>query len=300
MSRTPAPATPETGTASKGISTARRVSRLPIDRQRAEFLRSCRARIKPADLGLPAPQRKRTEGLRREDVAALSGVSVAWYTWLEQGREMRVSDEVLERICHTFRLSEDERTYLFTLVQHRPPRLHHVPGFEAPDELLRMIEAVAMPAILLNIRWDVLAWNQLNSIFLRDYSSIPPAERNLAELLFTRPSYHRNPTDFDEMARRVLAKLRVDYSNSGNDPKFEALIRRLETASPIFRRMWRTPEINVKSYGLHQYQHERFGELVFEHTSYEPAGHPTLRVVLCTPADARTKEAVDRARVGGG
>src|SRR5215471_18637596 len=95
-------------------------TRVPIDRQRAEFLRSCRARINPADLGLPVPQRKRTEGLRREDVASLSGVSVSWYTWLEQGRDMRVSDEVLERISQTFKLSEDERIYLFSLAKHRP------------------------------------------------------------------------------------------------------------------------------------------------------------------------------------
>jgi len=95
----------ETGIPSTSIGNTRKISRLPVDRQRAEFLRSCRARIKPSDLGLPVPQRKRTDGLRREDVAALSGVSVSWYTWLEQGREMRVSDEVLERICQTFRLS---------------------------------------------------------------------------------------------------------------------------------------------------------------------------------------------------
>ena len=273
----------------------RRVSRLPIDRQRAEFLRSCRARIKPADLGLPAPQRKRTEGLRREDVAALSGVSVAWYTWLEQGREMRVSDEVLERICHTFRLTDDERSYLFTLVQHRPPRLQNETGAEAPPELVRALEAVGVPALLLNLRWDVLAWNRLNALFFRDYSDVPAGERNLAELLFTRPSYYKDPADFDDMARRVLAKLRVDYSNSDSDPKFEALVRRLETHSPTFRRMWRTPEINVKSYGIHRFLHDRMGEVAFENTSYQPAGHPALRVVLCAPADERTRRLVAEA-----
>src|SRR5690348_7959068 len=109
---------PEAMTRNPGTANTRKNSRLPIDQQRAEFLRSCRARIKPSDLGLPVPQRKRTDGLRREDVAALSGVSVSWYTWLEQGRDMRVSDDVLERICQTFRLSEDERVYLFSLVQH--------------------------------------------------------------------------------------------------------------------------------------------------------------------------------------
>jgi transcriptional regulator with XRE-family HTH domain len=296
MEHTPVVATAQAVSADRSIGGTRKVSRLPIDRQRAEFLRSCRARIKPADLGLPAPQRKRTEGLRREDVAALSGVSVAWYTWLEQGREMRVSDEVLERICHTFRLSGDERTYLFTLVQHRPPRLHQEAGFEAPAELVRMIESVALPAVVLNIRWDVLAWNHLNSVFFRDYGLLAPAERNLVELLFTRPSYYKDPADFDDMARRVLAKLRVDYSNSDSDPRFEALVRRMETLSPTFRRMWRTPEINVRSYGIHRFIHDTQGEVSFENTSYEPAGHPMLRVVLCTPADESTRLALTRAR----
>jgi transcriptional regulator with XRE-family HTH domain len=285
---------PETMTLSPGSANNRKNSRLPIDRQRAEFLRSCRARIKPSDLGLPLPQRRRTEGLRREDVAALSGVSVSWYTWLEQGRDMRVSDEVLERICHTFRLSEDERIYLFSLVQHRPPRLHRDLRFEAPLEIVRMINGVTAPAVVMNLRWDVLAWNQLNSIFFRDYGTTPASERNLVEILFTRPSYYEDPQEFENMARRVLAKLRVDYSKSGDDPRFESLIRRLNTVSPLFRRLWRTPEINVRSYGIHRFRHPRYGELAFEHTSYVPDGHPTVRVVICMPNDAATKQAVAR------
>jgi len=282
----------ETGTLNPGTANTRRVSALPLDRQRAEFLRSCRARIKPADLGLPVPQRKRTGGLRREDVAALSGVSVSWYTWLEQGRGMRVSDEVLERISRTFRLSQDERVYLFSLVQHRPPRLHRDAHFEAPPEIARMINGVAAPAVVMNLRWDVLAWNRLNSLFFRDYSATPPSKRNLAEILFTEPRYLQDPTEFEGMARRVLAKLRVDYSKAGNDPRFESLIRRLGTVSPLFRRIWRTPEINVRSYGLHRFRHAQYGELSFEHTSYVPDGHPTVRVVVCMPEDAVTKKAV--------
>jgi transcriptional regulator with XRE-family HTH domain len=279
-----------------GVANTRKSGRQPIDRQRAEFLRSCRARIKPSDLGLPLPQRKRTDGLRREDVAALSGVSVSWYTWLEQGRDMRVSDEVLERICHTFRLTEDERIYLFSLVQHRPPRLHRDAHFEAPAEIVRMITGVAAPAVIMNLRWDVLAWNRLNSIFFRDYASVPPAERNLVEILFTRSSYHEDPVEFEKLARRVLAKLRVDYSKSGDDPKFEALVRRLESQSPVFRRMWREPEINVRSYGMHVFRHPQYGDLSFEHTSYVPDGHPTVRVVICMPNDAATRQAVAKAQ----
>ncbi len=278
-----------------GVTNTRKVSRLPIDRQRADFLRSCRARIKPAELGLPSPQRRRTEGLRREDVAALSGVSVAWYTWLEQGRAMRVSDEVLERICHTFRLTSDEREYLFSLVQHRSPRLQHESQVEAPEELSRMLQSVAVPALLMNLRWDVLGWNELNTRIFRDYAVLPAGERNLVDLLFTRPSYYKNPDDFEAMARRVLAKLRVDFSKSTEDPKFEAMIRRLDASSPVFRRIWRTPEINVRSYGVHRFLHPAYGELSFEHTTFVPDGHPTLRVVLCTPVDAATRGAIAAA-----
>jgi len=272
----------------------RKRSRAPIDGQRGEFLRSCRARIKPGELGLPVPQRKRTEGLRREDVAALSGVSVSWYTWLEQGRDMRVSDEVLERICHTFRLSADERIYLFSLVQHRPPRLPREEGVDAPPEIVRMIHGVAAPAVVMNLRWDVLAWNRLNALIFRDYAQLPPGERNLAEILFTRPSHYEDPALFEDMARRMLAKLRVDYSRANDDPRFDALIRRLNTISPVFRRIWRTPEINVRSYGNHRFRHAEYGELAFEHTSYVPDGHPCIRVVICMPDDEATRQTVGR------
>jgi transcriptional regulator with XRE-family HTH domain len=276
------------------IANTKKSLRQPIDRQRAEFLRSCRARIKPADLGLPEPQRKRTEGLRREDVAALSGVSVAWYTWLEQGREMRVSDEVLERISHTFRLTGDERTYLFSLVQHRPPRLHHDKHFDLPPEILHLVNGVAVPAIAMNLRWDVLAWNDLNTLVFRDYSILPVAERNLIELLFTGPSYHKDPQQLENMQRRILAKLRVDFSTFGEDPKFEALIRKMESASPMFHRMWRNPDINVGSYGINRFVHERYGELAFEHTSCVADGHPTIRVVICMPSDVATRKVLAR------
>lgn len=275
-----------------GNTTSRKRLRSPIDHQRAEFLRRCRARIKPSDLGLPEPQRRRTAGLRREDVAALSGVSASWYTWLEQGREMRVSDDVLERLCQTFRLSEDERIYLYSLVQHRLPRPQPEAQPEAPPEVVRMINALVVPAIALNLRWDVLAWNPINRLIFRDYGAIPIAERNLLEILFTRPVHHMSPPQFENMARRLVARLRFDYSKCADDPKFEALVRRLSTVSPLFSRLWRSPDFTLRSYGLHRFTHPRYGELAFEHTSCVPDGHPTIRVVICTPENAAAKRAV--------
>lgn len=269
---------------------------LPMAQQRSEFLRNCRARIQPADIGLPEPQRRRTRGLRREDVAALSGVSVAWYTWLEQGREIRVSDDVLERICNTFRLNEDERTYLFTLVQNRPPKPAAQNSTEVEPSLARLIDTVDLPAVLCNLRWDVLYWNGLQSGLYRDYGNLPPARRNLIELLFDGRTADNTDEGFLQMMRRVLAKLRVDYSRCGNDPQFEALVRHMEASSALFRSIWRTPEINVRSYGLHRLVHPRFGPLTFEHTSYFPEGHPTQRLVLCRPADEVTWQALAAVR----
>src|SRR5262245_29035017 len=192
--------------------TTRKRLHSPVDRQRAEFLRSCRARIDPAELGLPRSRIKRTEGLRREDVASLSGVSACWYAWLEQGRDMRVSDEVLERLSDTLRLSDDERVYLFSLVQHRAPRVRGDAQEEAPADVVRLINALSVPAIAMNLRWDVLAWNRLNSKIYRDYATIPLEERNLLEILLAQPVRHLNPKALESTARRLIARLRFDRS----------------------------------------------------------------------------------------
>jgi transcriptional regulator with XRE-family HTH domain len=287
--------TPRRVTRGKSGGSTRKRLRTAVDNQRSEFLRNCRARIKPADLGLPEAKRKRTDGLRREDVAALSGVSASWYTWLEQGRDMRVSDEVLERLCQTFRLSEDERIYLFSLVQQRLPRVRRDARPEAPPEIVRMINSLSTPAIAMNLRWDVLAWNRINSMIFRDYNEFPVAERNLLHILFTRPVCHMSTPQFENMAQRLVARLRFDYSKCADDPRFEALVRRLNTASPLFNRLWRIPEFTLRSYGMHRFTHPRYGELAFEHNSCVPDGHPHIRVVICTPDNAAAKRAIAQA-----
>src|SRR5262249_38726773 len=145
----------EAGSFNTGTANTRKTGRLPIDRQRAEFLRSCRARIKPSDLGLPLPQRKRTDGLRREDVAALSGVSVSWNGGPEGGGDRGVQEGVREQIAHPSGRREEGGFYFSSLAHPRPPRLHKDSRFEAPAEIVRMINGVAAPAVVMNLRWDV-------------------------------------------------------------------------------------------------------------------------------------------------
>lgn len=266
--------------------------------QLSQFLKSCRARISPADVGLPEPDRRRTPGLRREDVAALSGVSVTWYTWLEQGREVRVSAAVLERISATLRLSSDEREYLFEMAQNRPPPL--VPGHveEVSPSVRRMLDALAIPALVMTMRWDVVAWNDMVTKCFRDYSALPPEQRNLLKILFTSPDYQTDAEEYEAMARRLLAKLRVDYSQFPEDPGLEALISELSDSCPIFRKLWGSPEVSGRSEGVNVIRHPRLGGISFEHTSYVPEGTPTLRVVIFAPKDADSAAKVERLAKG--
>jgi len=260
-------------------------------RQLIEFLKGCRARLTPAEVGLPDTTRRRTPGLRREDVAALAGVSVTWYTWLEQGRDIQVSADVLERICTTLRMSADEREYLFALVQHRaaPPVSSRPDAVSEP--LARMLDAIAVPAIVMTARWDVIAWNGLAQRVFRDYSQIPPERRNLLRILLVEDrGYQKDTAAYEAMARRVLAKFRIDYSQTPDDPAFERLITELSVDCPLFRTLWSRPEVIGRSEAVAF--HPQSGGMTFEHSSYVPEGSPSLRLLIFTPHDEASAKRV--------
>ena len=262
--------------------------------QLAEFLKSCRARITPADVGLPASGRRRTPGLRREDVAALAGLSATWYTWLEQGRDVRASDRILEALSRTLRLSVEERDYLFALAQHRPAPLLATSSPELNPAVRRTLDALRIPALVITPRWDVVYWNRMSTLTFRDYADLPPDGRNLIKVLLTNPVFQENPDDFEVMARRILAKLRVDYSQAAGDPQFDVLIDELTELSPAFRRLWPSPEIVGHSEGVHVFIHPRVGGITLEHTSYVVEGAPALRVVLFAPNDPESAVKMER------
>ncbi|MGD2168320.1 MAG: helix-turn-helix transcriptional regulator [Gammaproteobacteria bacterium] len=249
------------------------------------FLKDRRARIKPADLGLPDAARRRTPGLRREDVAAIAGVSVTWYTWLEQGRDIRVSEQVLEKIATALRLDSDERDYLFMLTQHRLPapapadEHYHDVG----ETLRRMIDSLGIPAIVTTERWDVLYWNSLVTAVIRDYRQFEPAERNLLKILFINEADRLSRKDFEAMAHRVVPKFRVDFSQSAAPEAFEDLVDELSQASSLFKQLWDYPDLATRSVGVHTLDHEKHGPLQFEHSSYVPEGSPHLRVIIYAP-----------------
>lgn len=266
---------------------------LEISRRAAlsQFLKNCRARISPTDVGLPEPERRRTPGLRREDVAVLSGVSVTWYTWLEQGRDVRVSARVLEQVAATLKLSGDEREYLYELAQDRPPPMPHNDIDEVTPAMQRMLQALRVPAYITTMRWDVVAWNDVCAEILRDYGAMAPDKRNLLKILF---SSKRDPQEYETMANRLVAKLRVDYSQFPGDTGLESLVAELSEKFPIFRNLWATSEVTARSEGISLFQHAKHGPITLEHTSYMPEGRPTLRVVIFAPYDDDSTDKVEK------
>jgi hypothetical protein len=183
-------------------------------------------------------------------------------------------------------MSADEREYLFALVQHRPAPPAATRAQAVSPTVTRMLDALAVPAIVMTARWDVIAWNRLARVF-REYDKLPPDRRNLLRaLLVDDEAYQQDPAAYEAMARRILAKFRIDYSQAPDDPAFEELISELSARCPIFRRLWSRPEVVGRSEAIAH--HPRFGGMMFEHSSYVPEGSPALRLVIFVPHDEVT------------
>ncbi len=262
--------------------------------QLSDFLKACRARLSPTDVGLPESSRRRRPGLRREDVAALGKMSITWYTWLEQGRDVQASAKMLECLSKVLRLSPDERDYLFALAQNRPPPLESPGPATVRPAVQRMLDGLPVPALVMTSRWDVVAWNRMMTLIFRDYSAMAPEQRNLLKILLTNPIYQTDPTEYDRIARRVLAKLRVDYSHSAGDPTFDALIEDLRQICPVFRELWHTPEVTGRSEGIQIVQHPMVGKISLEHTSYVVEGASHLKAIIFVPVDGESAQKIDR------
>ena len=263
--------------------------------QLSDFLKSCRARTAPASVGLTPAQRRRSKGLRREDVAALAGLSATWYTWLEQGRDVHPSEQVLERLSCALSLSAAERDYLFMLAQHRPPPFAPAAADELRPATRRMLDALNVPALVHTRRWDVLAWNGIWPRCFPDFGARAPHDRNLLKILLTEADFNRDPTEHDQIARRVLAKARLDYSQAPDDAAFDRLIAELDAVCPDFQRHWRSAEITSCSEGVYKLEYPGIGEVAYEHTSYAVEAAPQQRLLLFSPADERS--AANLARV---
>jgi transcriptional regulator with XRE-family HTH domain len=258
-------------------------------RELSEFLRTRRARLAPEVVGL-APGRRRSPGLRREEVAAGAGVGLSWYTRFEQGKPIQVSAAFLENLARTLQLSDAERTQLFVLAQHRPPPLRaRIRVTNANKTLQAMLDVISCPAYARNRRFDVVAWNAANTRMFGDFARIPPAERNVLWLLFAR-GYHRLAMpSWESDARAVLAKFRMNYAEAAGDSGFEELVSRLNEASADFRRLWKEHAVSSLGEGVTRFTAPRHGrQLQFRHHLLMPEAFPDLRITIYVPLEPKS------------
>jgi transcriptional regulator with XRE-family HTH domain len=251
----------------------------------AQFLRSRRERVRPGDVGLPAGTRRRTPGLRREEVAQLAGVGVSWYTWLEQGRDIHVSEPLLERLARTLCLTPTERAHLFELAHGRPAALPVSAPSTVSGTLVRILEAHPFPALVSTRRWDVLAWNAAAEILYGDFRRFPAERRNGLWLMFMDAVQRSRMPGWEADARRTVAGFRLDAARAANREEFDALAAELARVSPEFARFWNEHDVAESPAGSKVLVHPDVGELGFEHVTLhytEPEGH-MLRVSLYTP-----------------
>jgi transcriptional regulator with XRE-family HTH domain len=250
----------------------------------ADFLRSRRASLQPGDVGLPDGGRRRTPGLRREEVAQLAGVGTTWYTWLEQGRDVRASLDVLEALARALRLVPAERTHLVLLGRGEEPPPCKLPAERVSPTLRRLIENLgANPAFVLGRRWDYLAWNRAATVLFGDLAAIPRASRNHAWLTFMDPRRREMSADWERTSRLLVAKFRADSARYLGAPELEELIHALRRSSPEFCRAWKRHEVARGGEGRKELRHPRGGTLVFSHAVFNPAEAPEQRLVLYSP-----------------
>lgn len=257
------------------------------------YLRDRRARLDPAALGF-ARGRRRTPGLRREEVAQRASISPTWYTWLEQGRGGAPSAETLDRIAAGLMLTEPEREHLFMLALGRPPEVRYRGEDAVSPRLQRLLDALTIsPAIVRTAMWDVVAWNRAAAVVLTDYAQLPRERRNILRLLFGDPSRRARQADWDDVARFVVGAFRADAVRAGASAEIASLVDELSRTSAEFAALWRDNEVVAHGEGVKRIQHEELGLLELEFSAFSVDARPELGMIVYHPAN---EEVADRIR----
>ncbi len=254
------------------------------------YLRDRRARLDPVALGFP-PARRRTPGLRREEVAQRANVSATWYTWLEQGRGGAPSIDVLDRLARALTLTAAEREHLYLLAQRRPMEVRYEAAERITPRLQCVLDALAFcPAIVKNSIWDVIAWNHAATKVLTDYGAVPPERRNMLRLLFTDPRIRDAFPDWATNARFVVAVFRADTVRAGASKRAEKLVSELCRISPEFEAMWHANDVRTTGEATKHFNDPAGGPpIALDYSAFAVDGQPNLTMMVftpTTPADA--------------
>jgi transcriptional regulator with XRE-family HTH domain len=269
-------------------------------RELGAFLRSRRERLDPAEVGLAAGRRRRTPGLRREEVAMVAGVGTTWYTWLEQGRDVRPSNEVLVALAEALKLDAAEKRHLFTLAGRQAPSRRPDSPERVDAALLHTLASLAtQPAYVMGRRWDVLAWNRAAVAIFGDYGALHGDARNIMHLVFTDPHHRRLLVDWEQLARMALGLFRAESAKYIGDADFERLIAELTAASAEFRAWWPARDVIRQLSGVKKILHPRAGAMAFEHMSLSIDDGSDMKLIVYTPLAAESTVAKLEALLGG-
>ena len=249
------------------------------------YLKDRRTRLDPAALGFPG-ERRRTPGLRREEVAQRANISPTWYTWLEQGRGGGPSADVLDRISRALMLTDMEREHLFLLGLGRPPEARYHKNEGVTPRLQRVLDALdPTPALIRTATWDVVAWNRASSVMLADYGAMPPEHRNMLRHLFLDPGAREAHDHWESVARFIVSAFRLDAARAGAAADVEPLVEELSRLSPEFRAMWREGDVPViHREAVKQIRHPVLGPLAFEYSTFAVDGRTDLSLLIYNPA----------------
>lgn len=259
----------------------------------ANFLRRQRSQLSPTDVGLPPGFRRRTPGLRREEVAQLANIGTSWYVWLEQGRDVHPSAQVLESLAQALRLTPNERRHLFLLAGQSLP-LSASPVEESVNPALQRVldELDPAPAYVMGRRYDYLAWNKAADALFALADATSRYERNLIWRLFTSPTMRERP-NWEMLARATLAEFRTASTRYPSDPCFEELIEDLKQVSPEFCQWWPHHDVRSTLDGHKVITHPTLGPLEFEHFTLQVLTSPDIRIMIYAP-DTETRAALQR------
>ncbi len=263
-----------------------------LERRREElgsFLKARRARLSPEDVGMPRGTRRRTPGLRREEVALLAGVGVTWYTWLEQGREINVSMQVLDAVARTLRLDRAEREHLYQLAEATPTLVGAVRG-PVPAEVREIVRGLdPLPASLTNSRFDVLVSNDASEDLFWEWHSMPCVHRNTLWCCATEPAARDQFPQYDAELRYLVARMRAAYGKHVGDQEWEEDIRRLCALSGEFADLWSRHEVADAEPRIRTFIHSCAGPLTFTATELQIPTMADARLIVYTPADDQTR-----------
>jgi transcriptional regulator with XRE-family HTH domain len=247
------------------------------------YLRDRRAKLDPAALGF-AKGRRRTLGLRREEVAQRASISPTWYTWLEQGRGGAPSAEVLDRVAHALMLTALEREHLFLLAFGHPPEARYRKDDGVTPRLQRVLDALEpSPALIRTATWDVVAWNRAVAVMLTDYGAIPPGQRNILRAVFLDPRSRAVQYDWESVARFVVGSFRLDAARAGAAAEVAPLIEELSRSSPEFATMWSDKDVRSHGEGMKRIRHPALGPIEFEYSVFAVDGRSDLSMIVYNP-----------------